>query len=167
MKLEIDLRCRGLSRAGFVELYYHSEDFNMRAQADADLDERTVMEPEHLGDGRVRRRVRIVPRVALPAPLRRALAHGPLAYVEVFTFDPDHGQAVLEVESAARDRVTVRGSLNLEERPDLLHFRFAGHVRVDVPLLGGFAERFIAAEVRQRYGTLERFLQDYVDAAAR
>lgn len=167
MKLDIDLQCRGLSRAQFVDLYYGSEDFNRAAQLDGELHERVVLEPEELAAGRVRRRVRVTPRVALPGPLNRLIAGAPITYVEVLTFEPDLASAELAIESPGGDYVTVRGTLSLAERRELLQFRLRGHVQVSVPLVGGLAERFIAAEVKRRYALLEGFLQEYVDDLSR
>nr|HEX4315000.1 DUF2505 domain-containing protein [Kofleriaceae bacterium] len=107
---------------------------------------REVLDLTDGGDVLVRR-CRVVPQRQLPAVVRPFVA-GELAYVETATWRRRDDLIELDIQpSLLGGRARITGTYKLEQRgADAVHRRYAGEVRVDLPLIAGRVERGIAAE---------------------
>jgi hypothetical protein len=108
--------------------------------------ERTIVELDDRGD-ELRRVCRVVPHRQLPAVMR-ALATGPLCYVETVTWRRATDQIEIEIRpSLLRGRVEICGVYGVTRvGPNAIRRTYAGDVSVDVALLGARIERGIVAE---------------------
>jgi len=162
MKFEVEIVTRGVDYARFRRAY-HSETFNQEVAAAANLTERSLQEFVAQPDGRERRRVRIVPRAVLPAPLQKLLNGRPVSYDEITVFDPATRSATFAIESPAGDVVSVSGEARYAEEPGGVRLRFEGEAAVKIFGVGGIVERYLVREVKARYELVERLLQRFVD----
>lgn len=161
MKFDVELRAPGLKVDRFIEVYYSTE-FQARVIPIAKLRAREQVELTQLPDGRRRRRVRMVPDVDVPRPLRSLLEGEEIEYFEVTHYDPATRSATFDVESRAGDKLVVRGLVRFsdEERHARLHF--TGEVRCSLFGVGGAVERYVAGEVAARYGRVQLALETYL-----
>jgi hypothetical protein len=143
---------------------FFSEAFNQELLSAVDLDARTILEHVTLSDGKERMRVRIVPRVHLPAALQK-LTSGHLIHDEEETlFDPQTRTAQVVVHSAADAVLRVTAEARFVDEPHGVSLRVQGEVKASLFGLGGFIERHIASDVTARYAKVEQALQRFVDA---
>lgn len=161
MKVTVQHRFHGVDVERFVDAYY-SADFNRAVAASASLKVRELTSTRTLDDGTIERRVRMVPDVELPAPVR-ALVAGDIEFYEVSVYDPRTKSARYHVESAAGDAVVVRGDVRFEKTGDDVLRTIDGEVVVKVFGLGGIIERLIASEVKGRYDRIQAFTQRWLD----
>jgi hypothetical protein len=162
VKFVVEIMTRGIDYTRFRRAY-HSETFNQEVAAAANLTERSLQEFVAQPDGKERRRVRVVPRVALPAVVQKLLNGRPISYEEITVFNPATRSATFAVESVAGDTVRVTGEARFTEAPEGVRLRFEGEAEVKVFGLGGFIERYLVREVKTRYELVELLLQRFVD----
>ena len=162
MKFEVQIRTRGVDVSGWRDAYY-SEGFSQLVVAETKVRERTVQERTIFPGGGERCRVRVVPDVALPGPVKKLVGEEEIAYTEISSFDPGSRCGQLEIDSPAGTDVRLAGAISYLLDNGGVEMRFAGEVKVKVFAVGGLVERFIAGEVRKRYSALEPLLQRYVD----
>lgn len=117
------------------------------------LAERTVLEQEPFGDGRVRRRVRCVLDMDLPGAARRFLGDANAAWVEEALWHPEklmwEWRILPEVGGdllSSSGVITLHGAADEETHRDV-----TGRVEVRVPFYGGKVERWIVEGLRQAY----------------
>ena len=162
MQFVVEIVVRGIDYPTFRRVYY-SEEFNQDVAEAARLKERGQLEHVVLPDGKERRRVRVVPRVAVPAAVQKMLNGQPISYEETTVFDPVTRSATFSVESPAAEKVQVTGVARFLEEEGGVRLRFDGEAKVKVFGIGGIAERYIVNEVRSRYQVVERLMQKFVD----
>lgn len=162
MQFVVEIVVRGIDYPTFRRVYY-SEEFNDDVAHAAKLKERGQLEHVTLPDGTERRRVRVVPRVAVPAAVQRILNGQTISYEEITVFDPATRSATFSVQSPAAEAVQVTGVARFLEEAGGVRLRFDGEAKVKVFGIGGMAERFIVNEVRARYEVVERLMQKFVD----
>lgn len=162
MKIYIDQKFLRTDIARFIETYF-SEDFNQAVARHVGLRERTLVEQQTLATGRVRRRVRMIPEIALPAPIQRLLGDKPISYDEVSEYDPSAYLLRYHIESAAQDRVRVEGEIRFIEENDGVRRIIDGEAAVQVFGLGGMIERLIESEVRKGYERIGAFMQRWLE----
>ena|ERR1700722_2347296 len=162
MQFVVEIVVRGIDYPSFRRVYY-SEEFNSDVAQAVKLKERSQLEHVALPDGKERRRVRVVPRVSLPAAVQKLLNDETISYEEITIFDPATRSATFEVESSAGDKVQVTGVARFFEENGGVRLRFEGEAKVKVFGVGGFAERYIVGEVRSRYEVVARLMQKFVD----
>ena len=123
---------------------------------------------ELVDDGAVlRRRCRVVPRRQLPAVLRPFVAGGALAYTETATWRRADDVIDLDIRpSLLGGRAHIHGIYALTQRgSNAVHRRYAGEVRVDLPLVAGRIERGIAAEFAAGLPVAAGVTQRWLDRA--
>jgi hypothetical protein len=162
MQFVVEIVVRGIDYPTFRRVYY-SEEFNDDVAQAAKLKERGQLEHVTLPDGKERRRVRVVPRVSLPAAVQKLLNGQAISYEETTVFDPVTRSATFSVQSPAAEVVQVTGVARFLEETGGVRLRFDGEAKVKVFGIGGMAERFIVNEVRSRYEVVERLMQKFVD----
>jgi Protein of unknown function (DUF2505) len=162
MQFVVEIVVRGIDYPTFRRVYYSAE-FNDDVAQAAKLKERGQLEHVTLPDGRERRRVRVVPRVALPGPVQKILNGETISYEETTVFDPATRSATFSLESTAADAVQVTGVARFLEEDGGVRLRFEGEAKVKVFGVGGLAERYIVGEVRSRYEIVARLMQQFVD----
>jgi hypothetical protein len=162
MKIEVQIRTRGVDVAGWRDAYY-SDGFSQLVVAQTNVRERQVEERTIFPGGGERCRVRVVPDVALPGPVRKLVGEEEIFYTEVSSFDPGSRSGQFEIDSPSGDDVRVTGEVRYHQDDGIVEMRFVGEVKVKIFAVGGLVERFIAGEVRKRYAALEPLLQRYVD----
>src|SRR5271165_2871113 len=98
MKFAVDIMTRGVDYPRFRRVY-HSEEFNREVALAAKLKERTLLEHVKLADGKERRRVHLVPHIALPGAIQKLFQGQPFSYDEVTVFDPQTRSATFAIET--------------------------------------------------------------------
>lgn len=148
----------------FVEVYY-SDAFNRAVAPVANLASRELIEAREDEEGRIERRVRIVPDVKLPLPIRKLLRGQPVSYVEWSLYDPKAQRAEYRIESGAKDVVKVWGEIRFQAgpAPGTVVREIDGQVLVKVPALGRAIEKLIARELSTRYDAIQAFTQKFLD----
>jgi hypothetical protein len=162
MKFVVEIMTRGVDYPRFRRAY-HSETFNQEVAVAANLKERSLQEFVTDPDGTERRRVRVVPRVNLPAAFEKILNGRPISYEEITVYNPATRRASFAIESTAGDRLSVTGEARFTDVPEGVRLRFEGEAEVKLFGLGGPIERYIVREVKSRYDLVERLLQRFVD----
>lgn len=163
MKLVIEMVTRRVDFERFRTVYY-SEAFNNEVVAAVNLKERTIREQQTLPDGKERMRTYIVPRVDLPGVISKLVGDTMIAYEELTIYDPATRHATVDVSSAGGDLIKVHATSQFTEQPDGIHTHIEIQVDVKIFGIGGMIERFIAAETKKRYDTVELTLQKFVDS---
>jgi hypothetical protein len=162
MQFVVEIVVKGIDYPTFRRVYY-SEEFNQDVAQAVKLKERGQLEHVVLPDGKERRRVRVVPRVSVPAPVQAILNNQPISYEEITVFDPATRSATFNVESVAAEKVQVTGVARFLEENGGVRLRFEGEAKVKVFGIGGLAERYIVGEVRSRYEVIAGMMQKFVD----
>ena len=114
MKFVVEIVVRGIDYPSFRRVYY-SEEFNGDVAEAVKLKERIQLEHDTQPDGKERRRVRVVPRVSLPAAVQKLLNGQPISYEEITVFDPATRSATFAVETPAGETVQVTGLARFHE----------------------------------------------------
>jgi hypothetical protein len=161
MHVTTEHRFKNVDVDRFVDVYY-SREFNHAVAPSAALKVRDLVDEVTLDGGNIKRRVRMVPDITLPGPVAR-LVNGPIEFFEVSEYDPKSKSAAYHVESAAEDRIVVRGQVTFTQDGDDVVRKIAGEVHVKMLGVGGIIERLIAGEVRGRYDRIQAFTQQYLD----
>jgi Protein of unknown function (DUF2505) len=162
MKFVVEIVVRGIDYPSFRRIYY-SEEFNGEVAQAVKLKERVQLEHVTQPDGKERRRVRVIPRVSLPAAVQKLLNGQPISYEEITVFDPATRSATFVVENPAGETVQVTGLARFVEENGGVRLHFEGEAQVKVFGIGGIAERYIVNEVRSRYEVVARLMQQFVD----
>jgi hypothetical protein len=163
MQFSVELFARGATFDRVSGLYF-SPAFNEAVAQAANLIERKERERTVSPDGTERTRIRIVPRVALPAAIQKLLKGQAIHYDEITVFDPKARRATLSIRSIAGKTVQVNGNIDFIEEPAGVRLRFAGEALVKIFGLGSMIERYLVSEVKARYSLVEPVLQRFVDA---
>jgi hypothetical protein len=161
MKFSIEIVTHGVEYPRFRRIY-HSEDFNREVATAANIT-RTLLEHKVLPDGKESRRIRVVPNVTLPAALKSVLKDGSLSYEELTVFDPQTRSATYAIESQLGEKLQVVGNAHFHEEQGGVRLHFEGEANVKMFGVGGLVERYVVGEVRERYATVERLLQKFID----
>jgi hypothetical protein len=162
MKFAVEIAVRGIDYPTFRRVYY-SEEFNQQVAEAVKLKERFQLEHVVLPDGKERRRVHVTPRAQIPLAVQKILDGKNISYEETTIFDPKTRSATFSIMSAAGDTVNVTGLARFVEESGGVRLIFEGEATVKVFGIGGIAERYIINEVKGRYETMERLLQQFVD----
>jgi Protein of unknown function (DUF2505) len=162
MKFVVEIVTRGVDFPRFRRAY-HSEEFNQEVAKAANLEERSLQEFVRLPDGKERRRVRVVPRVSMPAAFQRILNGAAVRYEEVTVYNPATRSASFAIESNAGEKLHVTGEARFIEADDGVRLRFEGDAEVKVFGVGGLVERFLVREVTARYELVQSLLQRFLD----
>jgi len=163
MHFTVELFAKGATFERVRDLYFSPAFDDAVAQA-ANLVERKQRERTVNPDGTERMRIRIVPRVALPAPILKLLKGQTIHYDEITVFDPKARRATLSIRSIAGRSVQVNGEVDFIEEPAGVRLRFSGDALVKIFGLGSMIERYLVSEVKTRYSQVEPVLQRFVDA---
>jgi hypothetical protein len=162
VKLAMEMRTENVDFARYHAVYF-SEEFNLLAMGAAKLKRREMRRQETLPDGRESRSVRMVPDVALPGVIAKLTAGRDIEYRENTVFDPKTRTARIDIKSIAGDLVKVGGDVRFVEERGGITLHFDGEVRIRVFGIGGLIEKFIVAQVRERYAAVSKVLQQYLD----
>lgn len=165
MQFSVELFAKGATFDRVRDLYFSPEFDDAVAKA-ANLVERRQTERAVSPDGTERTRIRIVPRIALPAPILKLLKGQTIHYDEITVFDPKARRATLSIRSIAGRTVQVNGVIDFIEEPAGVRLRFAGDAHVKIFGLGSMIERYLVSEVKARYSQVEPVLQRFIDAPA-
>jgi hypothetical protein len=171
---------RAPSVAAVFDAYFDPQ--HQQEQDDAlGIVERTVL--ERFEDSDVLRRVcRVVPRRQLPGILTPFVDGGVLAYHETAIWrrrdragersgaagprsNAERGGSIdIEIRPTLRGgRSVIRGVYALDPAPDGIHRRYAGEVRVELPLIGGRVERGIVTELATSVPAAAEVTQRWLD----
>jgi hypothetical protein len=164
MKLELQLRTEDVDFESYQAVYF-SEEFNQVIISAAKLRQRVLQSHEVLPDGREARVVRMVPEIALPAPLLKVIGAREIAYREVTVFDPRTRCARLDVKSPAGKLLKVAGEVRFVEAHGGVTLHFDGEVHAHVLGFGRMIEKFLVAQVQERYTAVAVALQQYLSRA--
>jgi Protein of unknown function (DUF2505) len=162
MKFAVEIVARGIDYPTFRRVYY-SEEFNQQVSQAAKVKERFQQEHVVLPDGKERRKVHVVPRVHMPLAVQKILNGQEIAYIETTVFDPTTRSATFDVESPAGEKVSVIGVARFIEESGGVRVHFEGEAKVKVFGIGTIAEKYIVNEVTERYRTIEKLLQQFID----
>lgn len=162
MKFDLEIYARGIDYDRFAVVYF-SDELNQEIVKAVNLKERVMVERAQLPSGHERMRVRVVPHVGLPRPIEKLLDGSQISYDEITVFDSVGRRATLSIESPAGETVQVQGDIQLAADAQGVRLRFAGEARVKVFGIGGLIERFMVAEIKRRYGVVEKVFQRFVD----
>lgn len=165
MQFSVELFAKGATFDRVSDLYF-SPAFNDAVAQAANLVERRQTERAVNPDGTERTRIRIVPRVALPAPILKLLKGQTIHYDEITVFDPKARRATLSIRSIAGRTVQVNGTVDFIEEAAGVRLRFTGDAQVKIFGLGSMIERYLVSEVKARYSQVEPVLQRFIDAPA-
>ncbi len=165
MKYTIDqeFRCESVERFAAV---YFSEPFNEGVAKELGLKERRLVEEEPLDGERVRRRVRMIPSVQLPGALKKLIGDHEINYDEVSTYDRARQEVEFFIDSAARDRLEVKGTIRFLQSPGGVRRLIDCEANARVFGVGGLIEKLIESEVKKSYETIARVMQRYLDEDA-
>ena len=143
------------------ERLYFDEPFNVALCQHVDI-ERELLSRSVTGD-LLLREVNVVPKRAVPAPLRALLGSGAVGYREQveYRLEAHQGQFVC-VPSVLADRVAVKGTLTMRGQSDGVMRVVEGDVRVSVFGIGGAVERFIVADTQKSYEDAAAFTRDHL-----
>ncbi len=112
----------------------------------------------------LRRTCRVTPERRLPAVLRPFVAGGTLAYLETATWRRRDDAISLDIRPGLLGgRASIRGLYTLTLAPGGIHRRYAGEVRVDLPVVAGRIERGIVAEFATSMPIAARVTQSWLD----
>lgn len=162
MKLFIDQLFPGTNLEHFEETYF-SEEFNTAIAQEIGLKERKLVEKRTDDDGKVHRRVRMIPAIELPGPIRKIVGDKEISYDEVSVFDPKNHSVRYQIESAAQDRVSVGGEIRFTaESSGGVRRVIDGEIIVKVFGLGTVIERFIESETQKSYARISDFMQTWL-----
>lgn len=163
MKYQIDQSFRCASVERFIDVYF-SEGFNNAVSPHIGLKRRELVEQKQLEDGRIERRVRMEPTVQLPPALKKIVGNKVISYDEVSTFDPASNKADYWVDSAIKDRLEVKGTVEFLPDGDG-RVRRVIHAEVNARVIGlrGIIEKLIRREVESSYQKIAAFMQRYLD----
>ena len=128
--------------------------------------ERRLVEENTLADGRVQRRVRMVPNVQLPAALKKLIGDHEISYDEVSTFDPAKNEVEYFIDSKAKERVAVQGTIRFLASAGGVRRVIDGEVKAKVFGLGSVIEKLVESEVTKSYENIARIMQRYLDEDA-
>lgn len=163
IEVVVEHRFERVSVERFVDVYY-SDAFNRAVAPLAGMAERVPVLEEVQPDGRILRRVRMVPDVRLPGPVQKLLQGARVEYFERSLYDPQTHEAEYEIESEAGDHVQVKGKISfVDDGQGGVRRIIAGGVKVKAFGLGGLIERLIAREVESRYTRIQAFTQKWID----
>lgn len=165
MKLFIDQLFTNTDVERFADTYF-SEEFNNAVARHIGLKERRLVEEEPAGANKVRRRVRMVPAVELPKPVKKLIGDHEISYDEVSVYDAEKHEVDYHIESGAQDRVQVRGVIRFVPHKEGVRRVIDGEVEVKVFGLGGLIERLIESEVQKGYEKIGAFMQRWLDEHA-
>jgi hypothetical protein len=114
--------------------------------------QREVVEARTNPDGTRFKRVRCKPNRAIPAVLKALVGPEGIVYFQVADIDPAQGLIRWRVEVPAfADRMQVGGTTRVEPHEGGCARRIEGEVTVNVRLVGGQIERFVAEDVQKSY----------------
>lgn len=164
MKFTVEIRARGTSLARMHEIYF-SPEFDRAVAEETGLLAREECERSTLDDGRERVRTRVVPRIALPLAVQKAIQGKAIRYDEVVIFDPRSNTADFSIRSVAGKRVQVNGTIAFIEEGTDVRLRFDGEARIRIFGVGSMLERYLVGEVTGRYAKAENVVQRFVDAS--
>lgn len=163
MKFRIEHRFTGVDVDRFVEIYY-SEAFNQSVAPISGMKERRLVEESTDGDGKIHRRVRLVPAVPIPAAFEKLIAGRAVTYDEVSVYDPKTKTARYRIDHKAGDRLRAEGTNTfVQDGPGAVKRIIDGEVEVRVFGVGALVERFIENEVKKGYDAIASFLQGWID----
>jgi hypothetical protein len=163
MNLRIEHSFHNVDLARFVRVYFDA-DFNLAVDRALGVRERRVLECRTLDDGRVQRRVRVLPTVQLPELIQRHTRGLEIAYEEHSTFDPRTCTLDYCIDHAAREHLRVWGLIRFEAIPNGVRRVFEGQVEVRVFALRALVERVLATELRKAFDRKAALKQRYLDA---
>jgi hypothetical protein len=111
----------------------------------------------------IERRMRLVPRRAMPALMRRFVGDA-IAYEERDLYRARSGEMdVVTTPVTLADKVTTRGRYFLEERgPGRICRIWDAECSVHIPLLGRRIEELVIADVRETYGKATAFTRTWL-----
>jgi len=162
MNIKVAHHYRNVDRARFAEVYF-SDAYNQAIAPLAGLKTRRAVEERTLENGKVWRRVLMVPDIELPGPVRKLIGDAAIEYCEVSTYDPDVGEAEYHVESEAGETVDVRGVIRFLEENEGVTREIDGTVHVKLFGVGKLIEGLISREIARRYDAIHAFTQRYLD----
>ena len=161
--IDQELRCESVERFAAV---YFSETFNEGVARELGLKERRLVEEELVEGERVRRRVRMIPSVQLPGALKKLIGDHEINYDEVSIYDPKSHEVEFYIDSAARDRLEVKGIIRFLETASGVRRLIDCEADARVFGVGGLIERLIESEVKRSYETIAKVMQRYLDEDA-
>jgi hypothetical protein len=162
VRLYVNHLFKDVSLERFVATYF-SEDFNNAAARVSNMKDRRLIEERIADDGSRQRRVRLEPAVPIPAALQRFVDET-IRYDEVSSYDPATHTVHYHIDSKAKDRIKVEGTIVFRAEGDGVRRVIDGVIEVKAPLgLSGVVERFIEAETAKGYEKIAVFVQRWLD----
>jgi len=162
MRWTIEDHFTGCTLEQYIEMYYSQAYSDAMATA-IGLKERRLVESTEQPDGKIFRRVHIVPNVPVPKTFTKILGGREIAYDEVSTFDPETHSAEFKIEHAGPDRLEHKGVYRFFETEKGVRRVMENECNVGIPLVGGKAEKLVAAEVKKSFVKVAEFTQSYID----
>lgn len=127
--------------------------------------QREVLERRVAPDGSRFKRVRCRPNRTIPGFLRPLLGPDGLVYDQLTEGNPATGSIRWWVEVPAfGQRLTVGGTTRIEPHPEGCRRLIEGQVTVNVRLVGGQIERFVAEDVQKSYDKAARAMAAWMAA---
>ncbi len=162
MRFVVDHLFKNITLDRFVEVYY-SENFNNAIAHEIGLKQRSLVDMKTLADGKIERRVRIVPEVPIPVAIRAIMPQQEIRYDEVSVYNPQTYSATYTIDSAVNERVKVTGLVTFRAETNGVRRRIETEIDVRVFGLGGAIEKLVETETGKSYAKIATFMQRYLD----
>lgn len=161
MRWTIEDEFTGCTLEQYLEMYYSQEFSDMIAKA-TKLSTRELVEKVEGADGRIMRRVRIVPDIPVPKAFQKII-NGPVAYDEVSYFDPKTTRATFEIDHKGPKRIQHKGEYIFSSTDKGVKRVMVNECNVGIPLVGRKAEKAIQSEVVKSFAKIAKLTQEQID----
>ena len=162
MKIDVAHTFKNITLEKYVALFF-DDAFNEAMKPVADLKERVTLEKKEV-DGKIVRKVRVVPTRNFPGPVKKIMGDGELSYIEDNSFDPKtHVLDWNSKVSVLTDKIKMSGKIYFKEVPGGVERRVTGDAVVSVFGVGGMIEKVVVDNIRETYDNIARFTQKWID----
>jgi hypothetical protein len=162
MKFEIVHTFKNVTVDQYIKLFF-DDAFNDALRATASLKSREVLEKKE-ENGKLYRKVRVVPGVELPAAVKPLLKGGELSYLEITTMDFAKKVQSFETQVNITDKVKISGEVHFLPAPGggVLRKLFFD-VSASIFGLSGIIEKSTRDQMLQTYDKIAVFTQKWID----
>ncbi len=162
MKFEIVHTFKNVTVDQYIKLFF-DETFNEALRATAALKSREVLEKKE-ENGKLYRKVRVVPSVDLPGAIKPMLKGGELSYLEITTMDWARKVQTFETQVNVTDKVKISGEVHFLAAPGggvLRKLLF--DVSASIFGLSGIIEKSTRDQMIPTYDKIAAFTQKWID----
>jgi len=164
MKFDFAHTFKNITLEKYEELFF-DEAFNEAMKPVAELKSREMLEKRE-ENGKIIRKIRVVPSRNFPGPVKKLMGDGELSYMEDNSFDKvTHVLDWRSKTSVLTDKIKMSGQIIFSQSPAGVQRRVTGEVSVSVFGLGGMVEKLIVDNIRETYDKIATFTQKWIDGA--